>query len=641
MIVSIGVYVRRWRRLLRRWMLDPRVHTLLQTAGWFLAGLFLSAASLSHRPQPIALGVLLALSGWPALLLSAGGMAGYLLFWGAAGAQGVVWIMAGLLVAVTLGGRDFLQTNRLLMPAIAAVIVAAVGLLFQSALQDTTPIAIYVLRVALAGLTALLFGFAAQRRDPVVDWLICGVAVLALAQVMPIPYLGFGYIAAGILAGAGPFPAAALAGLALDLSQITPVPMTAVLCLSWLVRLIPAGRKKWSFFAPALVYILVMGLCGMWDLQPIPGLLLGGSAALLIPGRQDVSHRRGETGIAQVRLEMAASVLTQTQHLISCVEETPIDEAALIARATDRACSGCPCRKNCKEKPRDMPTTLLHKPLGNGADLPLSCRKSGRLLQELRRSQEQLRSIRADRDRQQEYRAAVVQQYHFLSEYLQDLSDALSQRSNAPTAWYQPEVAVCSASRERANGDRCLWFAGVSCRYYVLLCDGMGTGKEAAKAGQRAGELLRKMLAAGYPPEHALRSLNSLCALQGQAGAVTVDLAELRLDTGKAVIYKWGAAPSYVISRGEPIKIGTAAPPPGLSVTEGRETVEKLSLRRGETLVLLSDGAGGEDALRLCWERAGEPVSELAAKILESSQTDGADDATVAVVRLSRAPVST
>ena len=177
--------------------------------------------------------------------------------------------------------------------------------------------------------------------------------------------------------------------------------------------------------------------------------------------------------------------------------------------------------------------------------------------------------------------------------------------------------------------------------YYILLCDGMGTGKEAAKAGQRAGELLRKMLAAGYPPEHALRSLNSLCALQGQAGAVTVDLAELRLDTGKAVIYKWGAAPSYVISRGEPIKIGTAAPPPGLSVTEGRETVEKLSLRRGETLVLLSDGAGGEDALRLCWERAGEPVSELAAKILESSQTDGADDATVAVVRLSRAPVST
>ncbi len=641
MMVSIGVYVRRWRRTLRRLALDPRIHTLLQTAGWLAGGFVLSAASLSHRPQPLALGVLCSLSGWPAVLFAAGSMGGYLVFWGAAGAQGVVWIMVGLLITVILGGRDIIQESPLLMPAIGAVIVAGTGLLFQAVLGDRTPIPIYLLRVALGGSTALLFCMAARRRDPVADWLICGVAVLALAQVMPIPYLGFGYIAGGILAGAAAFPAAALAGLALDLAQITPVPMTAVLCLAWLARLLPVGRKKWLCAAPGAVYFLVMSLCGLFDLMPLPGLCIGGVAALFVPGRQDVAHRRGETGIAQVRLEMAASVLHQSGQLMGLVEEVPIDEAALIARATDRACNGCPCRKSCKEKPKDMPTTLLHKPLGNGGDLPLSCRKSGRLLQELRRSQEQLRAIRADRDRQREYRGAVVQQYGFLSDYLQDLSDSLSRRGELPQVWYQPEVAVCSASRDRANGDRCLWFAGVACRYYILLCDGMGTGPEAARVGQKAGELLRKMLSAGFPPEHALRSLNSLCALQGQAGAVTVDLAELRLDTGKAVIYKWGAAPSYIISRGEPIKIGTAAPPPGLSVTEGRETVEKLSLRRGETLVLLSDGAGGEEALRQCWERAGEPASELAARILESSQTDGADDATVAVVRLGRAPVST
>ena len=120
---------------------------------------------------------------------------------------------------------------------------------------------------------------------------------------------------------------------------------------------------------------------------------------------------------------------------------------------------------------------------------------------------------------------------------------------------------------------------------------------------------------------------------------MTIDLCELRLDTGKAALYKWGAAASYVIARGEPIKIGTASPPPGLSVTEGRETVEKLSLRKGETLVLLSDGAGGEEALRLAWVRSGEPVGELASRILASGETDGSDDATVAVVRLSRTSV--
>jgi stage II sporulation protein E len=287
-----------------------------------------------------------------------------------------------------------------------------------------------------------------------------------------------------------------------------------------------------------------------------------------------------------------------------------------------------------------MPTSLLHKPLGNGGDLPMTCRKSGRLLQELRHSQEQLRSIRADRDRQREYRAAVAQQYGFLAEYLQDVSDSLARRSDPQRQWYEPEIAVHSASRERENGDRCLWFAGVECRYYVLLCDGMGTGEEAAREASAAGQLLRKLLAAGFPPEHALRSLNSICALQGKAGAVTVDLCELRLDTGKAVLYKWGAAPSYVITRGEPIKIGTASPPPGLSVSEGRETVEKLSLRKGETLVLLSDGAGGEEALRSAWLRVGEPAADLAARILASEEVDGSDDATVAVIRLSRAPLS-
>ncbi len=641
MMVSLGIYVRRGQRMMKRWLLDPKVHTLAQGAAYLLAGFAISAASLVNRCQPVALGLLCAASGWPALLIASGSMAGYLFFWGSAGAQGVVWVMAGVVAATVLGGRQLLRDTPLLMPALAALITAAVGLLFQILQQDSPPIWLYLLRIALAGVTAGLFGTAAERRDPVVDWTVSALCVLALAQISITPYVGLGYAAAGALACAGAFPAAALAGLALDLSQITRVPMTAVLSLAYLLRLLPWGSKKLYVGGPAAVYILVMGLCGIWDPLPVAGLALGGIASLLVPGKTELSHRRGETGVAQVRLELASGVLRQAEDLLLSVEESPIDEAALIARAAERACGSCPCRKNCREKPAQMPTGLLHKPLGNGEDLPTGCRKTGRLLQELRRSQEQLRTIRADRDRRQEYRWAVVQQYRFLSEYLQDVSDSLAQRKNPPQQWYQPEVAVCTASRESVNGDRCFWFAGTECRYYILICDGMGTGQEAAREGKQAGGLLRKLLSAGYPAEYALRTVNSLCALQGKAGIVTIDLAELRLDTGKAVLYKWGAAPSYLISRGEPIKIGTATPPPGLSVTDASETVERLSLRRGETLVLLSDGAGREEDLRLRWERAGEPVSELAAKILESSQADGSDDATVAVVRLVSSPATT
>lgn len=634
MMVSLGIYVRRWQRVLRRWLLDPKIHAAAQAAGWFLAGLCASAASLGNYAQPIALGLLCALSGWPAVLLAAGGMSGYLLFWGGAGAQGVLWLCAGLILAVLLGSRQFVKDMPLLMPALAGLITAGAGLVFQILMGEQVPVLMYLLRIAVAVLSSLLFGTAMERRDPVLDWVACGVAVLALAQVRIIPYLGFGYIAAGVLTAVGAFPAAALAGLGLDLAQVTAVPMTAVLSLAYLIRLIPKLNKWVMYCAAGGVYLAVMALCGVWDLEPLPGLVLGGLACAYLPAKPGLAHRRGETGFAQVRLEMASNVLAQTEQLLLDVEDPPIDEEALMARAADRACSGCPCRNKCKEKPAQMPTALLHRPLGNGEDLPLSCRKTGRLLQELRRSQEQLRTIRADRDRRQEYRAAVVQQYRFLAEYLQDLSDTLAQRANPAQQVFQPELAVCSTSREEVSGDRCLWFAGVECRYYIVLCDGMGTGPEAARDGKITGNMLKKLLSSGYPPEYALRSVNSLCALQGRAGAVTIDLAEIRLDTGKASLYKWGAAPSYLISRTDAIKIGTAAPPPGLSVTDGREAVERLSLRRGETLVLVSDGAGGEDSLRRVLEDAQLPPGELAAMLLEHSQLAGSDDATVAVVRL-------
>ena len=641
MMVSIGVYVRRWRRSLGRLWQDSQIRGAVQCGACLLCGGLLSAASLRGYPQPIALALVCAASGWPGVLLAAGGLGGYLLFWGQAGAQGALWIGFGLLAMLLLGGKPLLQDRPLLMSAVTGAIVAVCGLLVQLWLGDATPAWMYLTRIALAMGANWVFMAALQRRDAVVEWLVCGLGVLALAQVMPIPYVGLGYIAAGFLAVSGAFPAAALAGLALDLAQVTPVPMTAALCLAWLTRLLPGKNKVLRYTAPPVAYAVVMALAGVWDLYPLPGLVVGGLAAVFAPGRPALAGRRGETGFAQVRLEMVSAVLKQTELLFSDVEESPVDEQALLHRAVERACGGCSHRKSCKGKLQQLPTGLLHKPLGNGEELPLNCRKAGRLLQELRRSQEQFRAIRADRDRQREYRAAVVQQHRFLSEYLQELSDSLASRQNPPNPWFRPEIGVCSAGRETVNGDNCLWFAGVECRYYVLLCDGMGTGEEAARDGALVAGMLKKLLSHGYPAEYALRSINSLCALRGCAGAVTMDLAELQLDTGKVTLYKWGAPSSYLISGADTIKVGTVTPPPGLSVTEGREMTERLSLRRGQTLILLSDGVGGEDAVRRAWQDGSLPSGELAAKILSSVPESGADDATVAVVRLQPVSMST
>ena len=634
MMVTIETYARRWRSAAKKLVADQRIRMVAKTAVHFGCGFALSAASLMQRCQPFAVGLLCAVTGLRAVLLALGAGAGYLLFWGEAGHQGLLWLALALPVALILGKRQIIHESALLMSSIAALIVSASGLFFQLFFHDTTPVMAYLLRIFTGAVSAWLFYLVRRRQDQAADWLAAGIAVLALAQISVFPGFSLGFVAAGLLAAGGPLPAAALAGLALDLSQVTRTPMTGVLSLAYFCRMLPYGRKWISCAAPAVMYILITNLGGFTDFRPVLGLVLGGFGAVFLPPQPELRHRRGETAAAQVRLELMAGVLSQTQQLLLEAPEIPVDEEAVLSRAQARACGGCPCRKSCRERAGALPRQLLHKPLMDTTSLPLSCKKPGRLIMELRRAQEQLRAIQADRERQAEYRSALVQQYQFLSLFLQQLSDQLPRRGDKLRQNFEPEIAVESFSRENSNGDRCVWFVGTQCRYYVLLCDGMGTGIGAAQEGQDAASLLRQMLSAGFPAEHALRSVNSLLALRGRAAAVTIDLVELRLDCGRAAVYKWGAAPSLLLFEGLAEKIGTAGPPPGLSVTGGRETVERLSLRRGEVLVLLSDGVDGEAVRQRIVLQGQRPPEELAAEILEQGTQDTQDDATVAVIRL-------
>ena len=626
MIASMETYLRRGRRTCQRLLLNPKIRTggvVLLCGG---SGFLLSAASLGNYPQPLAMGLILAMSGWHAAVMSLGAMLGYWVFWGIAGLQGLVWSASGGLLALLLA-RHIPEEQPLIFPAISAFLTALTGLLFQLVLRDTVPVPVYFLRIVLAAGAGLLFPVALGRRTAVTDWLVGGVAVLALAQASPVPYLGLGYLAAGALAVGSAFPAAVLGGLGLDLAQVTRIPMTAVLCLAGVIRMIPFERKWMRCLAPGAAGLVVMAICGIRDYTPLPGLILGGGLGMLMPPSQETARRRGETGLAQGRLELGAEVLGATQQLFLETAPPPVDASAVLQKVRQRACGSCSARNSCPQQ-SSLDVSLLQNPLD------AQCRKSGRLIPELRRGQEQLKLLKADSARQSEYRAAMVQQYQFLGDFLRRLADDLPRRGQRPRAWFRAEAAARSRSKELSNGDRCLAFPGAECRYYVLLCDGMGTGLGAAQEGQSAISLLRQMLTAGFPAAHALRTLNSILALRGSAGAVTVDLAELYLDTGHATLYKWGAAPSWLLRRGSAEKIGTATPPPGLSVTESRETVEKLSLRRGEALVLLSDGVDGEGISRRSDLTPDMPPGELAAKILEYGRGKQMDDATAAVIRL-------
>ena len=415
------------------------------------------------------------------------------------------------------------------------------------------------------------------------------------------------------------------------------------------------GKRRMTWEEPMLIpavaafWVSVSGLAFqvlLEDRTPVPIYLLRvilaavSAGARELVGRWKNSSPRGGTGMAQVRLEIMAGVLSQTQQLLLEAPEAAIDEDAMMARTRERACGSCPQRKSCTES-AGLPASLLHIRLTDTGSLGVSCKKPGRLLTELRRSQEQLRFLRGQHQRQWELRQAVVQQYQFLSDYLRQQSDDLAKRGQNISVCFRVEAEILSYSKEAANGDHCQCFEGPGNVYYVALCDGMGTGMGAAQDGRMAITMLRRMLTAGFPAEYALRSLNSLCCLRERAGAVTVDLARIQLVSGRVDLYKWGAAPSWLLRAEGAEKIGTAGPPPGICVTQIRETVDRLSLHRGEVLILMSDGVEGEEFLRHRRIAPGEPLGEIAAKLLEWGSAERTDDGTVALIRLHPTNLST
>ncbi len=623
---------------LRQWLAEPRRRRLGAAAGYGLAGFAMAAGALGRVFQPLALGLVCAAPpGLAAVGLALGAAVGYPVFWGRPGLQGTAWVCLGLVTALALGDRGIVQRQRMLIPAIAAVIVAGMGVVYLYAMDTRTPVALYLLRVAMGVGSSWLFQTWRQERSQWSRWGVQTLGVLALAQIVPMRYLGLGFVAAGYLAARGDWVGGILAGLALDLSQVTDVKMTAVLCAGLCLARLP-GVPRWAaMLSCGAVYLPAAMLSGVWDVRPLPGLILGGALAGLLPepGPEHAPPRpTGQRALTQVQLEQMAQVLRQLEQSLTGVRDPEPDGQAILARCCAESCDTCPERRGCKARALmpGMGTGVLELPGLGEEDLPRGCRKTGRMLQELRRGQEQLRRLKGQAGRLAECRGAVAAQYGDVAEFLEQLSDGLGEHRRYRPPRFQPELGCATRGTGAENGDKCVWFEGRGNRFYLLLCDGMGTGAGAARESGQAVKLIQTMLQAGLAPECALRNVNNLALLRQMGGCVTVDLVEVDLESGKGTVFKWGAPSSYLMTRGQLRKIGTAGPPPGLW-QQSREERERLSLGRGEVLILLSDGVSEESLLHSARTTPTQPAGEMAAAILEKACSNE-DDATAAVIRL-------
>ena len=209
------------------------------------------------------------------------------------------------------------------------------------------------------------------------------------------------------------------------------------------------------------------------------------------------------------------------------------------------------------------------------------------------------------------------------------------------------DVQFGSASRpaEEVSGDACDQFCDSCGRAQMILCDGMGTGRPAAVDGQLAARLTGQLLRAGFAAESAARLVNVAMGLKNgeQESGATLDLLTVDLFTGRAGLFKAGAAPSFLVRGGDPRMMEGASLPMGiLDAVVGRST--SFALDAGDLVVLVSDGVLCDGADWILQQlqlsaRLGHSPAQLANTLADSAVRRAGqrrDDITVAVLRLDR-----
>lgn len=602
-----------------------------------LTAFVLSAAASGSVPLPLCLGFLVGLEAdWSALAAAAGGCLGAFLFWGAGGClEPIAGMVAGLLGAAVFAGTE-LRKRPWFLPALSAGVTAALGAVFllgKSSVPGAELLG-YLLRTGFAALSAAAF---ARPKGP---W-AAGLMVLALCQMQVLKVVNLGLGAAALLACLHPGSLlwALACGAGADLSRITAVPITPVLCLAAL----PLAPGKGLYrLAPALWSCPAMYVAGTFDPYVPLGLLAGGLASLPFPGK--TARPKAAPPPAAAPLEAAAGALEYLRELLEQPVPGGVRPGELFDQAAEEACRGCSRWSQCWEQEAEETYRLLSRAAPpilercqvTQEDLPAflsRCRRPDAFLEATDRAVARLRLRRQYEAKLREGRQALANQYRFLARFLREAAE--EQPEAAPQ--YRVELGIGATGKFglRASGDRGAHFPGPGARYYVILCDGMGAGPGAAQESAGALRLLVGMLQAGLPPEAALETLNDLYVLRETGGFSTADLLELHLDTGRATLYKWGGAPSYVKYRHTVQKIGTAAPPPGVGIGKShRAEVIRLSLQKGQTLVLASDGLAEAETQSRIAEFTGQSPKALAALLAAGTGAQEEDDRTAVAVCL-------
>ncbi len=178
----------------------------------------------------------------------------------------------------------------------------------------------------------------------------------------------------------------------------------------------------------------------------------------------------------------------------------------------------------------------------------------------------------------------------------------------------------------------------------AFICDGMGSGREAAEVSGICALFLQKLLALGTDVNgvHAAIDMTSAFlrrrnhALCSECSS-TVDICTLDLRDSRASFYKCGAAQTYIFRDGSPSRLRSCTLPIGIMDKADIGYID-MELLAGDTIVMVSDGVGEANAQFFDFVREKLTLfsaKQLAKAIIEYAAALGCeDDASVVVIKI-------
>ena len=170
------------------------------------------------------------------------------------------------------------------------------------------------------------------------------------------------------------------------------------------------------------------------------------------------------------------------------------------------------------------------------------------------------------------------------------------------------------------------------------VCDGMGSGGEAAEESRACLDMLENFCRCGFEKGSVPALINKFLALRGGERFCALDACLIDLCEGTAEFVKLGAVESFLLREGTVRTIRGGALPVGV-LDEITPVYEKLPLKDGDMLVMVSDGVldaltlhGAEYALERI--EALNPQKLANALIAAAKKSGVSDDASVLAVRI-------